>query len=242
MASDEKLRLPYRIQRQLELSSPQELHVIRNRRDKEVIRHLGLLIDFDHEWEALPKDVRDLIVKRVCSDTHEIGPAHLEWIKSRCPKDMHYEVYLARRDLNACLTLLVNDAVEILLHNPAQKDVPVRRECSHNFMDGFEAEVMPKRSRFRFIRHILHRLFRIFQNTIKFTVMAMIAEPEFQRELTSLLSRNPLKKPVVLVLSRFWLYSRFIQDMIYPVFLVRPTDMLSNSSFMVGATFKSSRK
>lgn len=241
MHSDEELRLPHRIQRQLELSSPQELHRIRNRRDEEMVHQLGLHVNFDREWDTISREVRDLLVKRICGEAYEINAAQIEWIKSKRAKDINYATYLARRNLNACLTLLVDDSVENLLRNPAQKSVAPRREPSRNSMDEFRQEVTPDVGRFLYIHRPLRRIYRIVLNTIKFVVMAMIAEPEFQRELAYLLSRNPLKTPVIVVLSWLWLYARFVQDKIYPLFLVRPTNVSSNCSSMVGLMFKSSQ-
>lgn len=205
------------MQRQLDMSSTHELLEILNRRDEELVRHLGLQTDFDRDWESLPNDVRKMLVKRVCAETYEINETQLKWIESKCGNRTPYHVYLARRDLNTCLDLLVDDYAAALIRDPAQKEVPVRREAVNDIVVDAENEVTPRRGR---VRAIFRRGLRILRNTVKFLVIALVADPEFQRELAYLLTGNPLRKLFVFFLTRLWIYARFIQQIIVPLFMV----------------------
>jgi hypothetical protein len=224
VTSTEELRLPLRIQRQLDMSSPSELLEILNARDTELVRHMGLETNFDQEWDSLPHDVKLMLVKRVCGEPYEINETQLNWIESKSGSRTPYHVYLARRDLNACLALLVDEYTATLLRDPGQRLVPTRRERPKNIVEEVETEVVAHKGRFHFLQSGWGRMIRISRNFIKFIIIALIAEPEFQRELAYLLTGNPFRKLFVFILTRLWLYSRFIQDLILPFFMVCPLE------------------
>lgn len=220
ITSTEELRLPLRIQRQLDMSSPSELLLILKSRDTELVRHMGLETDFDQEWDSLPHDIKTMLVKRVCGEPYEINELQLDWIERKCGNRTPYHVYLARRDLNACLALLVDEYTATLLRDPAQKMVPTRRERPKNIVEEVEIEVVAEKGRFHMLKSAYRRVIRILRNFIKFIIIALIAEPETQRELAYLLTGNPLRRLFVFILTRLWKYSRFIQDLILPFFMV----------------------
>jgi hypothetical protein len=228
VSSTEELRLPLRVQRQLEASSTRELLEILNARDQELVRHLGLQTNFDHDWDNLPFDVKVMLVKRVCGETYEINETQLKWIESKCGNRTPYLVYLARRDLNTCLALLIDEYTSTLLRDPAQKTVPTRRESVNNIVQEVQIGVAPRKSRVQFIKTPYRRVARIGRNFIKFLIVALIAEPEFQRELAYLLTGNPFRRIFVFILTRLWAYSRFIQDLLLPFFMVHSLQLFAN--------------
>jgi hypothetical protein len=214
--------LPLRIQRQLDMSSTSELVEILNTRDTELVRHMGLETDFDQDWDSLPYDVKVMLVKRVCGEPYEINELQLDWLERKCGNRTPYHVYLARRDLNACLALLVDEYTATLLRDAGQTLVPVRRQRPRNIVQEVESEVVAHKGRFHLLKCGYRRAVRISRNFIKFIIVALISEPELQRELAYLLTGNPFRRLFVFIITRLWLYSRFVQDLCLPFFMVPP--------------------
>jgi hypothetical protein len=218
LLSEDELELPSRIQRQLEWSSAEELLEIRKHRDLELIRHLCLEVDCDRQWESLPNDVRVLLVKRVCGESCEINETQLQFIKSR--SRVPDQVYLGRRDLHCFATLMIDDYTTSLLRHPVQQTVPTRCEVSDDLISRLHKEVesTPRKT----ILSPLINFVQSLRTCVKFTVLVLIAEPEFQRELAYLL-RGSWRRPIIMFLAtRFWIYARILQDLLVPFFIVCP--------------------
>ena len=225
ISSEEDLDLPLRMKRQLDMSSIEELYAILNRRDRELLRHLCLGIDPDFGWESLPNDVRVLLIKRACSLRYEVDNSQIEWIQeiSNHTTQIPYDIFLARRDLNACIALMVDEYVSGLLRDPAQRYVPPRYEVRNDVVRDIALEVAPEKPRYGILGPIiwpLSRLGRSIRTFIKFFVLALIAEPEFHRELAYVLTGKFLRRPITFLATRIWIYSRILQDWILPFFLV----------------------
>jgi hypothetical protein len=216
LLANEELELPYRILRQLETSSAQELYEIRNRRDQVLLQHLCLQVDCDREWESLPNDVRIMLVNRVCGETYKINETQTQWLESRTRIPVN--AYISRRDLHCYITLMIDDYTATLLRHPVQQTLSSRWEVSHDLVAEVQKEVAstPHRSILRpFIA-----LVRSLRTFVKFGVLAMIAEPEFQRELAYLLKRSWFRRPIMFMSTRIWICARMIQNLLVPWFIV----------------------
>ena len=235
VSQNEELQLPERIVRQLESSSTKELYEILNRRDHELVQHLALQTNCDRDWESLPNDIRVMLVKRVCGETYEINESQLKWLETnRCDPRVPYEVYLARRDLHAYLTLLIDDYTTSLLRDPIQRTVPTRREVVDDLVSGAKQEVAPSNSRYGVIGHLLRPVVAVkrwLRTFVKFLFIVLIADPEFQREMAYLLTGSWLGVPVMFLATRIWIYSRFLQELVIPLFMVYSPNVLTNEFY-----------
>ncbi len=208
---------------QLESSSSGELYQIINRRDEELVRHLCLDTNCDLDWDNLPNDVRVMFVKRVASEPYEVSDIHLQWIESKRCQKILYNIYLARQDLHGCVSLMIEEYAAALLRDPVQRIVPVRREVADDMVDEAERSTAPSTVRLGFLRSLFKpfdRISRFARTFVKFMFLAFIAEPEFQRELAHCLSGNFLRIPMTFIATRVWIYSRMIQNLIVPFFIV----------------------
>jgi hypothetical protein len=217
------LAIPYRIRRQLETSSIEELNAIIDSREQALARHLCLQVNIDRDWGSLPQDIRAMLVKRVSNEGYQITDAISEWLYNHCGRQTQPEQYLARRDHHVHLSLLIHEYAVRLLRRPSQRSVATRRHAIDTSVSDIDKEVAPSRNRAGFtswLRHPFFRTFRLFGTILKFTVLMLIAEPEFQRELAYLLKGNKLKHLIMFVSTRFCIYARLIQQTVLPWFMV----------------------
>jgi hypothetical protein len=230
VSSTEELILPQRMKRQLEESSSQELLQVLNRRDEELVRHLCLDTHCDRQWESLPNDVRVMFLRRVACEPFEVNDSEVEWIESnRCDqKQIHHQTYLARRDLHACVSLLIDEYAAALLRDPVQKTISVRREIINDIAAEAAREVAPLeiRSGWRILLKPFTRIRRFSSIFVKFLFLGFIAEPEYQRELVYVLRGNFFKRPITFLATALWSYARFLQNILLPFFFVRPFQFL----------------
>ena len=244
VSSEEELDLPLRMKRQLDMSSTEELYAILNRRDRELVRHLCLGKDPDFCWEYLPNDVRVMLIKRAGSARYEIDKSQMEWIQTmnNNTTQISYNVSLARRDLNACITLMIHEYTSTLLRDPAQRSVPTRQPIHDDITREIELEVAPDDDSHGVLGALTRpysRFARSIRTFIKFFVLALIAEPEFHRELAYVLTGKFLRRPITFIATRIWIYARILQDMILPFFLVIPFTLFLIYSSTIGRMYKS---
>jgi hypothetical protein len=222
ISSKERPELPRRMKHQLEASSIDELYQILNHRDEELMRHLCFNINPDLEWESLPNDIRTTFVKRVSNKPYTLNEIQLQWISNRLNKRISYQTYLARRDLHAYLALLIDEYAAVLLRDPIQRTVSTRRIVNDIAGDS-QKEMAPLNVQYGFFGLLLRpikRVVRVYLTFMKFLFLALIAEPEFQRELAYVLNDNFLRIPLTFIATRFWIYARIIQSHLFPFFFV----------------------
>jgi hypothetical protein len=239
VSSKLELKLPTRIKCQLQQSSRLELFQIVTHRDNELVRHLCLDINCDLEWDDLPNDVRVILMNRVKSQPQVFSPSQLQWIqKNRCNGNvLSYRTYLASQDIHACLTLLIDEYAGNRLREPNSNTTPERRPVTTiDVAAEAERELRP-RSEDAPIFKIIFKPFDLVANfiktSIKFLFLACIAEPEFQRELACVLTGGIFRRLVTFLITRIWIFARFLQNLILPFFFVPPyLGVVLISSFM----------
>src|SRR5579862_6050240 len=222
VSSAAEVKLPRRVERQLELSSREELFEILQRRDQELVHQLCLHTNCERDWDSLPSDVRSAYVKRASAEPYQVNEMLRRWIESNgC--NQTYEAYLARRDLHVILSLRTYAYAKTLFQSSSQQALPPRRNVAPDFISRLEESIAGCE---RFGRVIglpllaFNWLRRWFQTVVKFFVLILIAEPEFQRELNCVLKRRWIRGLVMFLCTRIWIYCREIQCLILPFFMV----------------------
>jgi len=237
ISTNEDLELPPHIQRKLEESSQRELYNILHSRDELLLKYMTLQVDCDRQWEKLPNDIRVLLVKRVVGEAYDISENQISWIESsHGGRQIPYDVLLARHDLHASLSLLIDDYAASLLRDPgAQKAIPLRREIRDE-IPGEEPSIGTKGGRRGVLWFLLRPVFwvgRMFSTSIKFMSIALVAEPEFQRELAYLTTGTIFRRPLLFLATLVWRYARLIQGLLLPPMLVWSLYCSSNYSITV---------
>ncbi|RAL10682.1 glycosyltransferase family 4 protein [Aspergillus homomorphus CBS 101889] len=228
-----ELVLPEGIKRQLENSSAERTRVL-NHSSKTMLRHLLLGIDCDIEWDLLPQYARSFLLRRCLGQSCRLSSQQTDWLVSRASADepLGLEEYLARWNLGATLTISVKGYAKVLeaQHRGLEHEGFLSNRYDRPIRDilALNAEVSHVGMREAF-RMSLARTVQIWNSCIKFMVIALVADPEYQRELEFMLRGQPLffAWPATVVLTAVWQFCKMLQRIIIPLVLVHGRDKVS---------------
>lgn len=230
--NDREPSIPEGVKLQLECSPAERARVINNV-DKALLRYLLLGVDCDREWDILPKPIRSFLLGRCCGQRVPLSSYQEDWIRSRiwASGSLNVEEHVARCDLGAVMTLSVNafaKTVEMIGHySEGEPEFP---DSSSETLLGFDASRPSEPgSIFKYLKRSLSRFHQIVQMCIKFFVLSLVADPEYQRELDYMLRAKPLfiHWPVTLFLNGIWSLCKALQEVILPLVLFHNRETLS---------------
>ena len=188
----------------------------------QIVSQLCLGVQCNTQWYQLPGEVREILLDRCLGEESQISKSQLEVLYGILADHSTDPV-----EYMACCNFGVSCAIDLIVYSRALLKVPVadRRDwisstrrskrASQQILDEYQPAGMTIKSRFRSAYHMLGAW-------IKFFVIALVADPEFQRELDFVLRSKPsmLSKPLKFFLSSIWVYSKFAQDVTLPFFMV----------------------
>jgi hypothetical protein len=222
----DSLAVPEGIKRQLESSSSERKRVIANAQ-KTMLRHLLLGMDPEREWDLMPRHVHAFLIERACGQPTRLSAPDVEWIRSRAGTADAVELHclVARYSLSTSLAVLVGQyAGAIAAHD---EDFGPRSDFRDSSYDQLittvssEAELKNK-GFIEFIRVTVMRFLQKIQTCIKFTVLSLVADPEYQRELNYILRGQSLviSWPITWIMTAIWSFCKALQGLILPLVLV----------------------
>jgi len=219
------LSVPEGIKRQLETSAAERARVINNR-DQTLLRYLLLGLDCDREWDNLPQTIRAFLLKRCCGQSHSLSVDEERWIRSRvcASDDLDPQGYMARCKLGAILSVSINNFAKALEANGAyDEDEPEFPDTSDEKLLGPlpSSSAIEPGSRLDSFKHGLSRFHQKVQTCIKFLVLSLTADREYQRELDYVMHGKPLflHWPVTFFLNGVWSFCKVLQGLIFPMVL-----------------------
>jgi hypothetical protein len=221
-----QLCVPEGVKRQLENSTTERKRVIKNG-EKTLLRSLLLNLDCEKDWDALPRNIRSFLLERCCGQPCPLSDDLLNWIRSRFCTETSLDVkeFVARCNLGATLTDLTVKFAEALEANPMYLYQPKRLDASYDISFGglFAPSVDDSDKQLvELLKHPFYKTYYALRSCLKFFVVSLVADPEFQRELDYFMSGKPwfLRWPVTFFLNGVWIYSKTLQQIILPLLLV----------------------
>ncbi|GAB1207399.1 hypothetical protein APSETT445_006115 [Aspergillus pseudonomiae] len=224
----EQVPVPEGVKRQLETYTGERIRAI-GYWQRTLLRHLLLGLECDLEWDKLPKDVRSFLLKRCCGQSCRLSSTQMDWIRSRftANESLGIEEFISRCNLGAELAVSVTSFTETL---------PPNQDLQHAFLDswsvGAQLPASPNLSDLGFVgtvKLVLSRLHEKIKTCIKFTVISLVADPEYQRELKYILRGQPLifAWPATLILNTVWTICKALQRFILPLVLLHGREKVS---------------
>ncbi|GJP88494.1 glycosyl transferase [Aspergillus niger] len=227
----EDVTLPEGVKRQLEGSSTERTRVL-NHGQQVLLRHILFGMDCDQEWDLLPKAARKLLLRRTCGQPCRVTPEQNDWLISRANDTLYLEEFLARWNLGFKLTAsVISFAAAQETHRQSQDrpdfmntkyDKPIRDLLALN-------EHTPTIGFYEALRLSFARIVHIWNACLKFLVISLVADPEYQRELDSMLRGQPLvfAWPINLILNGVWVTCKCLQRLIIPLVLLHGREKVS---------------
>lgn len=234
--SHDVLSIPEGIKLQLESSAAERTRVLSNG-DRTALRYLLLGLDCDREWDSLPKIIRSFLLNRSLEQCGRLSADEENWIRSRIsPTDIvDIAEYIARCNLGATLTgsvrtyvraqVMMLDANDPISESGSVFSDPSYEKLLRNSPSGGN-EVDSGLASFRlFFSRIRQRM----QLCVKFLILSLVADPEYQRELNYMTRTTPLflHWPVTLSLNGIWSFCKSLQRLIIPLALFHGRENIS---------------
>lgn len=180
--------------------------------NNEAIRHLCLGFQPDIHWEKLSNEIRLALLDRCLENSSSLTSEQSEWLEQNlCQFDaIDLNVHIARCNLSCSILM---DLLDLVDKNMASSPNTMVFNST-----GYITQAPTKPPK---VAKFLQILWKSFGITVKYMVMAIIAEPEFQREFNYVTKgQNSLwRVPLITTMNALWIYSKLIQDTVLMWFL-----------------------
>lgn len=208
--------------------------------EDQTIQFLALGLDADLQWEHLPRDIRELIIKRCVGQEEMLTRSQHEWLVFNQAHGMPIKTFLTRCNFGAYVAMS-NRRYALGARNDASGERFYHQDTltSLSFL-----RVIPPVANFT-ARKVLQSLkvpfsaiYHSLGICLKLFAIAFVAEPEFQRELNYALHRNPkiIRNVTLFFATGVWKYTRAIQTIVMPIFLLHGRKNVTTLWHRVGGT------
>jgi hypothetical protein len=179
---------------------------------RQLLKQLCLGFNCDTDWDALPRDIRNILLRRCMGEDTCISDHQWEWLQQTlCESQMDTRelgTYIARCNLGASMSVNIHNyalvSCESYSGQENQTDSPVSSKIKLSFL----------KAPFSWTYHTTGKM-------VKFFIIAIVADPEFQREFDYVISKRStiIKVPVTFLANMLWSYGKLFQNWLLPVFL-----------------------
>jgi hypothetical protein len=204
------------------------------------LNYLGLQIEAETEWDLLPRDIRDLVMRR-CTGQEEIPTrSQNEWLIFNKTGKLPVSTFLTRCNYGAYVAVACrkyalgarDDCLDEKLHHQDSLESlrflkvvhPIEQRSIREVLQDTKAPLS-----------IMYHKVGVF---LKLMAIAFVAEPEFQRELTCALSSNSkiVRCTTIFLATGIWKYTKWLQNMVMPIFLLHGRKNISTFWSRIGGT------
>ncbi|KAJ0108788.1 hypothetical protein J7T55_011279 [Diaporthe amygdali] len=195
------------------------------------LHHAALGLDVDTCWTSLPEPVRKFIYARCESNVESQvslynDPATLQWLKDHCAaSELEPLAFVARSNIHpatAHARLAASSSLQGWLSATATATPSIRSKSIDSTHIPTKTETtyrsdfaQPKHrlSPWAWVESVVDRVIGGTLNSIgKFIFVISSADPEFHREIHYELRKNPLRVPIVWVLSQFYIVAKILHS------------------------------
>ncbi|TQS36907.1 hypothetical protein Golomagni_02634 [Golovinomyces magnicellulatus] len=187
----------------------------------QTLKFLSLGFDLDTQWESLPRNIRELVIKRCLGQEAIINKSHYEWLVFNQTNGIPLETYIARCDFGAFITILKKARIISTNYDDINYLYPNQEILSSPFFVRM-IKNSPKISVLRALKYPFSSIYHKFGIFLKLLAISFVADQELQRELDyALKNSNRIIRTVSLfILTEIWNYSKGLQNFIIPLFLL----------------------
>lgn len=200
------------------LREEQDPSFVRKWANNELIRQLCLGFQPDIHWDKLPSEIRKSLLGRCLGESCNVTETQWQWLEhSLCKFDTSaLAVHISRCNLGCAISMTIVDYA--VLGEEKHTGSSKRPNPA-----GYIIQQPQQVSR---LRMILSNIWYGIGAMIKYLVMAIVAEPDFQREFNYVMKNKPkfISRPLILFLNVVWIYARSLQDVALMFFLFHKRD------------------
>jgi hypothetical protein len=210
---------------------------------KELLRHLCLGYECDTQWDSLPLDIRRLFLRRCLGARGPYTNTEMSWINANVSAEDACTILsrVARYDLGAFLTVnkynyFKNQQDQAYNEKEYRQNTADILHSHHPILNHSATSILGFFT--EYIRVPLAYIYHSAGTWVKFVVLAAMADPEYQRELSCVLKDSPrfIAKPVTFILTGLWIYCRWTMSVSLPFFVYhRRKDIATLSNTVKGS-------
>ncbi|KAJ5949879.1 hypothetical protein N7454_001463 [Penicillium verhagenii] len=227
-----ELSIPEGVKYQLE-RNPTECARVVNHGRVTFLRHLLFGIDADLEWDNLPESARSLLVRRCSGRPGHIAADELSWLQERANAGDLQAVctYIARYNVGVGMSLSVNFFAQRWMEADTYPDYPMLMDKTYE--KPVESLLPPPIGAnlpfHELVNLFISRMFHSLNTIVKFTLICLVADPEYQRELNYVLRGQPIifAYPISILLNTLWSFCKLLQRILIPLVLVHGRENVS---------------
>lgn len=223
-----EMRIPYYIESYIEgVEKLEATPTLRDYFKRQLLQDLCLGFSPDLRWDRMPENTRKYLVNRCIGQPCSLSETQVGYLKSALcgSSTMDLEEYIARCDYAAFMAALCyTRSTTSPMKEFIEEDTLVSGGGSIRSTDALISKppISAKRQFTNIPGQVLGYIYHKVGVMCKFFAVAFVADPEFQRELDCILSGSPkiVASMVTFFLSAIWVYSKSIQNLLLPWFLV----------------------
>ncbi|KAL4810198.1 hypothetical protein BDV18DRAFT_54428 [Aspergillus unguis] len=176
---------------------------------RELLRQLCLGFEGDFHWETLPAGIRQALLARCLGAPCLLSEKQYQWLEENiCKFDIKdLDVHVARSNLAAAAAVSILDYA-----NYGTGEAATLKEAETAAYIPYVPKQLPT-VLYYMVKPLLSASYLV-ASALKFVVVAMVADPEFQREYNHVMSKYPavIRVPATFALSMVWKYAKAMQD------------------------------
>jgi glycosyltransferase involved in cell wall biosynthesis len=226
-------KIPESMKLLMETSLPDRLQSYKDS-EKIFLYHFLLKVQSETEWDRLPVSIRSYLVAKCCAEQIDLTPEQQAWIVSRCTgRDrLTVDEFLHRCDGQADLALGIKSFISAIRTDfDSGSSVPSWEDrCDLGIYSSFEDPAIEEVSRINTTRRSFIGVGQKMQTCIKFLVLTLTADFEYQRELDFTMKGTPaaLHLPLTFFLNCIWSGCKLLQDFVLPAVLFHKRPHISS--------------
>ncbi|KAL3476615.1 hypothetical protein BJX99DRAFT_258167 [Aspergillus californicus] len=230
--NDYDLSVPEGVKYQLE-RSPAECARVANHGQRTFLRHLLLGIDCDLEWDNLPRSARSFLVRRCSGKPGRVSTNELSWLQARVGAEDLQGVgaYVARYNLGVAMSLSVSYYAQRWMEHDEYPDYPVFMDTTYEkpINSLLPPPIGPNLRFIDFLQLSIKRVLHSAKTCVKFIVLSLVADPQYQRELEYMIRGKPLlfSWPVTIALNGVWWICKRLQRLLIPLVILHGRDKVA---------------
>lgn len=212
-------------------TSPEDRIALLEKTDVKMVSLALLGLDCDRYWDRLPETLRRSLLKRCFGFSNEVSKADIPYDFMPCISN-DFEEHVRRCDLAA--SILQNRYVYAEALEARRPQSSGSSIADQSYRQSSEIDRQPPstvasapQERYqhvtRLIPNPLRRLYQGLRMTMKFFIVSIVADPEFQKELDYFLSNKNiiLRWLLKAVLCGTWVFCKALQDLIIPRIIIQ---------------------
>jgi hypothetical protein len=218
--------------------------------EDQALKFLALGFDVGILWDHMPRDIRELVIKRCTGQDDGLTRSQHEWLVLHHARGTPVKTLFTRCNFGAFVAMS-SRRYALGARDDTWDDAIDEKLYHEDTLDSLSfLRVKPPIAKCT-VRTILRKLkvpFSVVYHNLgiclKLLAIAFVAEPEFQRELDYALHSTPIiiRHIILFLATVVWKYTKFLQNIVMPIFLLHRRKNVTTLWKHIGGTTVSMKR